>query len=66
MFAAKTSRQAIEVRLRLLHGDAGPELRQDVVVFAPANLRRVWSERQRQKDLRVSHDAERRHDLLAQ
>ena len=55
--------ESLELGSRLLDRRARRQRREDVVVLAVSDPRRVGRQRQRQQDLRLLDDAERRHDL---
>ena len=58
--------QCVHLCLGLRRRDPHLQLREDVVVLAAADLRCLGPERQRQQDLCVGRDAERRHDFAPQ
>ena len=63
MLAPQPHRQRVELGSRLRDRRARLERRDDVVVLAVPDLRRVGGQRQRQHHLRIVDHAERRHDL---
>ena len=66
MLAAEARRQRVHPRLGRRGRDAGRQAREDVVVLARADRRRVGPERQRQQQLRLLGAAERRQHVARQ